>query len=216
MSMSETMITADSQCPLAGRVIERLGVGLSVTGVLVVALTAMLCPVPIPIERPWILAIASSLLLVPAREHRFVLLQRFIGLYLIAVLFNQVYDQYATVSIASRQIGISRSVGPLLLCAAGSVLMWFRPKESIDVARRARLLWAWCTALGIAMAHLLILALLLHRFYGYGYENDFRVLAHLALYFLLFLVLKRPLDHRGSRILSGLTLLVSYAVLQFH
>ncbi len=211
--MSEMMTIADNRCAAQGRAVERFAVGLSLTGVLAVGLTAMFSRISVPIERPWVLAIASAFLLVPVREHRVVLLQKVVGLYLIAVLFNQVFAQYVTISIASQRISISRSVGPFLLCALGAILMWRRPHASADTADQSPLLRAWLIAFAIIITHMLVLALLLHHFYGYGYENNFRVLAHLSLHFLLFLVLMRSLDHYGFRILSGLALIVTYTIL---
>ncbi len=141
------------------------------------------------------------------------LLQKVVGLCLIAVLFSQVYAQYITISIASRRISISRSVGPFLLCVLGSVLMWRRPHASADIADQSPLLRAWLVAFGIIIAHMVVLALLLHKFYGYGYENNLRVLAHFSLHFLLFLALWNPLGRPNARWFMGFILMGLYVII---
>lgn len=213
--MSQMMTIANDRYSLRARTIERLGVGLSLAGVLAVGLTAAFSDLSVPIERPWVLAAASGFLLLPARGERVVLLQKVVGLYLVGVLFNQVYGQFFTISIASQRIGISRSVGPFLLCALGSILLWRRPPAFVDVADRSPLLRAWLIAFAILITHMLVLAALLHAFYGYGYGADLRVLAHLALYILLFLLLSPPLHQFRFRCYTGFVVAMAYLFLTF-
>ncbi len=64
---------------------------------------------------------------------------------------------------------------------------------------------------GIVIAHMAVLGLLLYRFYGYGYEQDLRVLGSLALYYLVFLGAWRPLRRPWVRRAIGLILVIFYA-----
>jgi Ca2+/Na+ antiporter len=68
----------------------------------------------------------------------------------------------------------------------------------------------WYIAFAMIAGHMMVLALLLKGFYGYGYERDVPVLGNLSLYLLLFLLIWRRLDSTAFRRLAGVALLIFY------
>lgn len=187
--------------------------GLILSGIAGACVLAWFSRVATPIERPILLAAAALVLLVPSRGQTPALLRKVVGIYLIAVPFNEIYSQYAVLPFGAGGLAISYSVGPFLLCGLGCLWLRFRQRHAEESPGWSPLLTAWLLALGLVVAHMIVLAILFHATYGYGYEDDFPVLAHLSLCFLLFLLLWRSLDRRALRLSAGLFLTAFYLLL---
>ncbi len=191
-----------------------LPIGLMLSGIAGACVLAWFSRMPVPIERPIVLAIAAFLLLLPSTGQTLMILRKVVAVYLIGVPFNEIYAQYAVVPIASGGLTISYSAGPCLLCALGSLLLWSRRRgPAAESPGWAPMLTAWLLAFAIIVAHMIALAVLFHTAYGYGYENDRLVLAHLSLCFLLFLMFWRPLDRRDLRVPAACVLTAFYLLL---
>lgn len=186
--------------------------GLPVLAVAAACVGTMRVGVPIAIEKPSVLIVASILIVVPSRRERIRALQGVMALYLICIPMNEVHLRYFSILGLSPGIRASCSAVPLSLLAAGHLadrLLRHGGERPLTSGLRA----AWLLAGGIIMAHMAVLGLLLHRFYGYGYEQDLRVLGSLALYFLVFLTCRRPLSRPYVRQAIGLILVAFFAVL---
>jgi len=191
---------------------ENLAVGVMLLGIVAACVAAWFSKIPIPIEQPAVLAVAATFLLIPSTSHTLVILGNIIGIYLLAVPFNEIYARYAAIPLGSSALVISYSLWPLLLCAAGSLLMR-RYVSMTENPGGSAMLGAWLAAIVILLAHMIVLAILFHATYGYGYEDDLQVLAHLSLYFLLFLVFWQPLGHRTFRQPAAIILAAFYLLL---
>jgi hypothetical protein len=208
--MTET-IAIDAGGHARSAFLDRFAACLVILGVLTAAVVTLLSETPIPIERPWLLAVASLFLFAPAQGPSARVLRKVVGLYLVSVLFNLAYPQYVAVTIASTHVAISKSIGPLLLCAIGRMLL-NEPSESTR-CDHAGLLMAWIAGFAVVIGHMIVLAMMLRFFYGYGYQGDLHVLGHLGLYFVLFLILWPLLDRCAIRRVTGFILLASYLIL---
>jgi hypothetical protein len=78
------------------------------------------------------------------------------------------------------------------------------------VVGKTDILIGWELASLIMIAHMLLLSLILNKFYGYGYERNLGVLGNLCLYFLLFILLWDELGRYRFRLCAGLILAVFY------
>jgi hypothetical protein len=184
--------------------------GLPVLAVATACVGTMRVGVPIAIEKPSLLIVASILIVVPSRRERIRALQGVMALYLICIPMNEIHLRYF--SVLGPGIRASCSAVPLTLLAVAYLADWsLRPDAEKPWTSGFR--DAWLLAGGIILAHMAVLGLLLHRFYGYGYEQDLRVLGSLALYFLIFLTSRRPLSRPYVRQAIGLILVVFFAML---
>ncbi len=166
---------------------------------------------PIAVERPGVLIAALILVLVPSRCELVRTLQSITALYLVCVLVNEAHLRYLAIPGLSARIRISCSVVPLVLFAAGYLADRWATHAGDGRSLLSSLRGAWLLAGGVVIAHMAVLGLLLHRFYGYGYEQDLQVLGSLALYYLVFLGAWRPLGRPWVRRAIGLILLIFYA-----
>ena len=185
-------------------------VGLPALAVAVACVGTLRVGVPLAIEEPGVLLVASILIVIPSRRERIRALQGVMALYLICIPMNEIHLRYF--SILGPGIRASCSAVPLTLLAAAHLAdRSLRP--GAERPWTSALCAAWLLAGGIILAHMAVLGLLLHRFYGYGYEQDLRVLGSLALYFLVFLTSRRPLSRPYVRQAIGLILVVFFAML---
>ncbi len=172
--------------------------------------TAFMKGLPIAIERPGVLIAASILILVPFRREVIRIIQRVTALYLVWALIHEAHLRYLAIPGLSGGIRISCSMVPLAFFAAGYLADRWATHASDGRSLLSSLRGAWLLAGGIVIAHMAVLGLLLHRFYGYGYEQDLRVLGSLALYYLVFLGAWRPLGRPWVRRAIGLILVIFY------
>lgn len=186
---------------------------LPVLAIAAACAAAFMKGLPIVIERPSVLIAASILILLPSRRELVRILQSVTALYLVCVLINEAHLRYMAIPGLSPRIRISCSVVPLALLAAGYLADRWTTPGSDGRSLLSSLRGAWVLAGGIVVAHIAVLGLLLHRFYGYGYEQDLRVLGSLALYYLVFLGAWRPLGRPWVRRTVGLILISFYAAI---
>ena len=209
----KTTIAEFAKAPALSRAAtDLLPAGPTICGIIGACVAAWFSRMPIPIENPILLAAAAAFLLLPANGRTLGVLQKVVGIYLVAAPFNEIYPQYVTVPLLSQGLLISYSVAPLLFCAAGFFLMRLR-RCTEEGPEQSAMRIAWLAALGTIVLHMILLAALFRRTYGYGYEHDPYVLAHLSLYFLLFLILWSPLDRRDHRTCVALTVGAFYLFL---
>ena len=178
--------------------------GLAACGI---ALTRNL---PVAIERPAVLIVASLLLLAGPRRTP-ATLQKVILLYLLCIPISEVHLRFFALSACSWDVRVSYSTIPLAILAAGCLAQrrsW-RPmnQEFLGMDFPA----GWLVAAGILLVHMAVLALLLHQVYGYGYEQDLNTLGSFALYFLVFLTCWRQLAYVRLRQILALVLAAFYA-----
>ena len=165
---------------------------------------------PISIETPAILVLGAIFILIPLKFEIIAKLQQIIGFYLIAVAVNLLSSNYFKFPLSPAGISMSYSVVVLFLCTIGYFL------EQIGSIRRPLNIGAgdifhgWLLALVIIFIHIVLLSLVLYKFYGYGYERNLAVLGNFALYFLLFLVLWRDLHKSHLRQCIGLVMTIFY------
>ena len=157
-----------------------------------------------------ILMFGAIFMLIPLKSEVTARLQQIIGFYLFAVAVSQLSSNYFTPPVLPAGISVSYSIVVLFLCTIGHFL------EKIGSIHRSLntsagyVLHGWLLALAIIVVHMVLLSLVLYRFYGYGYERDLAVLGNLTLYFLLFLVLWRDLYGSYLRRCIGLVMTIFY------
>ncbi len=192
------------------RTVAIVGFGLPILAAVVACIRALLVPLPIVIERPAALVVAAILTLAPLRRQSIEILQRVVVVYLLCIVVNEVHLQYVKIAILPLDIRIAGSALPLALLIAG----WLADRRTSPGTQERdspELLTGWLVAGGVILAHMAVLAVLLHVFYGYGYEEDIHVLGGFALYFLVFLACWRPLRQTRLRQAVGLVLTLFYA-----
>jgi hypothetical protein len=138
------------------------------------------------------------------------MLQTIMGFYLVSTVVSQLSSQYFPLSFLSVDISVSYSTVVLLLCAVGHFLGKVNSTDTHRGIGRANIIYGWVLALTIIVAHMVLLSLILNKFYGYGYERNLNVLGNLCLYFLLFIVLWEKLSSLLFRQGVGLILTVFY------
>ena len=170
----------------------------------------------IQIEKPAILMLGSLFVLAPFRSEAPATLQRIIGFYLSSVTVNQLSSQYFSFSFLSADVSVSYSTVVLSLCAIGYSLGRLNSTNTPQVLGMANIFYGWVFAIAIIIVHMVLLSLILNKFYGYGYEQNLSVLGNLCLYFLLFIVLWEKLGSFLFRRGIGLILTVFYLAAIFY
>jgi hypothetical protein len=160
------------------------------------------------IQTPEILAIFSVLVLLPVRQRTQVDTVRKITLfYLLAVLLNMMTSQYFAVSLPGGTANVSYTVIVMIPLAVAAVLSKQKLPSFPKLTDR-EILSCWYAAFAVIVGHMIVLALLLRKFYGYGYERNLETLGNISLYFLLFMLVWRRLDSAAFRCVVGVTLLL--------
>ena len=199
-------------------IVKAFGFCLPVIAVILACCISFFSQMPIPIEKPAILVLGSLFILVPLRSEATTTLQKIMGFYLISVPVNELSSQYFSVSFLSVGFSISYSTIVLLLCTTGYFLGRVNSTNALRDVGRANIIHGWVLALAVIVVHMVLLSLILNKFYGYGYERDLSVLGNLALYFLLFIVMWEKLDLLRFRQGVGLILAIFYlaAIVENH
>jgi hypothetical protein len=187
---------------------RRLGSVLILLAIFVACSMCLLSPWPVPIQNPPVLVFGALFLLLPFSRNSLNTLQRVAGLYLIAILVNQLAEQFVCIPLLPRCIGVSKSVFVLLFCAIGVSVQHFAPLEKGTVCGEAEIVQAWLLTTGLIVVHMCLLAYLLTNFYGYGAEHDWSVLANCGVYYALFFLLWQPLGEIRLRQWIGLLVLI--------
>jgi hypothetical protein len=164
----------------------------------------------IPIEKPAIMVFGAFFILVPFRPEAVTALQKIVSFYLICVQVNELSSQYLQVSFLPSDVSISYTGVVLALCAIGYLIRRVNSKTIRRPVGKTDILIGWELASLIMIAHMLLLSLILNKFYGYGYERNLGVLGNLCLYFLLFILLWDELGRYRFRLCAGLILAVFY------
>jgi len=193
--------------------ITAVGSCFSLAGIITACLLCLFSKASVPVERPALFVLTAFLILAPFKSHAAVLLQRIAAFYLFAVAVNQSASQYFHIPMLSSRVGISYTAVVVLLCAAGYLLGKLNFGRRSNEAGRSDILWGWALAIGIIIVHIAVLAALLHRFYGFGYERDLSVLGALCLYVLLFIFMWDKLGILRFRQATGLVLAVLYCTM---
>jgi hypothetical protein len=160
----------------------------------------------IPVENAVILLAASLFMLAPLGSERLKMLQKITGFYLVSVCLNELASRHFRAFFLPAGMSVSYTAVVLLLCAIGCLVdRIYSPGRLRDLESR-NILYGWLLVLAIAVVHILVLAPLLNKFYGYGYERDLSVLGNVCLYFLLFIFLWAKLGEIRFRQITGLVL----------
>jgi hypothetical protein len=166
---------------------------------------------PIAIERPAVLTAAALLLLLPCRHGTPATLQKVVLLYLLCIPISEVHLRFFALSACAWDVRVSYSTIPLAILAAGCLAQ----RRSWRTVQRELLgldfPTGWLIAAALLVGHIAVLALLLHRVYGYGYEPDLNTLGSFALYFLVFLTVWPQFEHVRLRQTLALILTAFYA-----
>ena len=193
-------------------IVKTLAFCFTIIAVILLCSLSLSLLMPISIEMPAVLVLGAIFMLIPLRSEVIARLQQIIGFYLIAVIVNQLSSNYFTLPLLSTSVSVSYSILVLFLFSIGYFL------EEIGSIHRPMniivgdVLHGWLLALSIVIIHISLLSLVLHRFYGYGYERNLAVLGNFTLYFLLFLVLWRNLYRSNLRCYIGLIMTIFYLI----
>jgi hypothetical protein len=191
-----------------------LGYSFSLAGVMVACAICFLFGTPVPIERPLILLLASLFILLHFKTELAGTLQKITAFYLLAVPINELASQNFPVPLLSG-VTVSYSAVVLLLCAAGFLLGRINSQNDRFGRGKKGLLPGWVLAMGIIVGHMVVLTVLLSRFYGYGHEYNLSVLGSLCLYLLVFIFIWERLADLRFRQALGLVLAAFYCFKMF-
>jgi hypothetical protein len=168
---------------------------------------------PVPITNPTVLILALLFVLIPSKSVASIsTLQKIIVVYLVGVVVNELSSQYFEVPFYHLNVSISCSTIVLSLLAAGYFVGKTNLRQTTESVKRTGIMQGWVLAMVIIAVHMVLLGLMLRRFYGYGYERNLAVLGKLCLYLLLFVLLWKRLDVCRFRQTVGLILTLFYSV----
>jgi len=208
--MTEQIRTNDEKICKKETIQNAIGFGLAAFGVVTAGSICFGSKMPVAIENPVIPAIASFFILVNYKSKTSLeVIQKITGFYLVAVLVNQLSQQYFQTSSLPINFRVSSSIVVLSLFAAGFFIAAKKSVNPPDSIYKT-LFYSWVFAFGVIIAHMAIVGVMLNRFYGYGYDRDLYVLGNLCLYFLLFIFLWKKLGNIRFRQAVGLILAVFY------
>lgn len=160
------------------------------------------------VENPYILMLASVFVLLDFKEKPSVdKLQKIMLFYLVAVLVNQLSLQHLQISLGKTSLSVSRTLVILPFLAVGFVVH----RAALHLPKDLLLGWM-CTCL-VIVSHMMLLFLLLKKFYGYGYEHNPGVLGNLCLYILVFIFSWQQLENLPLRRCLGAILVVVFSVM---
>jgi hypothetical protein len=196
-----------------GHVLLSVAAGiLPVLAVAAACATTLAHRLPIAIDTPAILLVAALLVLLPCRQDSLATLQRVVTLYLICIPVNETHLQFFALSLGSVSLRVACSVLPLALFAAGYLAARWTGPRAPETAAARDFSAGWFLAGAVILLHIGVLAPLLYKVYGYGYEQDLPVLGSFTLYLLIFLASWRSLARMHLRQALALVLAVFYVV----
>jgi len=194
------------------RVTRIIGFGLLITAVVTACCICFSSRMPVPITNPAALVLASLFVLAPFKSVTSTkVLQKIIAFYLVSVVVSELSSQYFKIPFLPFDMSTSCSTIVLSLLAAGYFVGRANLRQRAESITGTGILHGWVLALVIIVTHMALLALMLRRFYGYGYERDSAVLGNLCLYFLLFVFLWNRLGACRFRQAVGLILMLFYS-----
>jgi len=164
----------------------------------------------VPIGRPPILVFGAVLMLIPFRSELSNTLQKIVGLYMVGVLVNESSARHFQILFLWPNVSISCSTIILLLCMAGYLCGRLGLAEAVGESDGKGLIYGWVLVLAVITLHMILLSVMLNRFYGYGYERNLTVMGNLCLYFLLFITLWERLGREAFRQCVGFILAIFY------
>lgn len=208
--MIEQIVASYQKQQKSAPALKVFGFCLSVLAVIVACYISFFSEMPIAIEKPAILVLASFLILVPFKSETPNTVQKIMVFYLVSVPVNELSARYFQISFLAANISVSYTTVVLLLCTIGYLAGRANSANTPRGVGRANILYGWVLALAVIIVHMVLLSLILSKFYGYGYERNLSVLGNLCLYFLLFIVLWEKLDRLRFRQGVGLILAFFY------
>ena len=171
---------------------------------IIIACLVCLFSSPFTIVNPLMLLFASAFILIPFRNQSLCILQQIICFYMIAVAINQLAPQYIELSMISSQIIVSKAAVFLLICSSGIIFDRMKEPELQQDPFRKVLIYSSCIGFLIISIHIILLYLLLRKFYWYGYEHNINVLGNIFLYLILFLLTWKKIGNIRQRQYVGL------------
>ena len=195
-------------------IVKTLAFCLPIMAVVLACSLSFSLQMPISIEKPVILVLGAIFILIPLKVEVIARLQQITGFYLIIVVVSQLSSNYFTPPLLPAGISVSYSIVFLFLCTTGYFLEKIGSHRPLNTSS-GNILHSWLSVLAIIVVHMVLLSLVLHKFYGYGYERNLAVLGKLILYFLLFLVLWKKLYESHLRQCIGLIMTIFYLVVMF-
>ena len=209
--MTEQIITACRKEQNTGAIIRALGFGFALLAVIAACWVCFFSKMPIVIENPAILVFASLFTLLPFKKRPSIRqLQKMVVFYLICVPINELSLQYFQFS----RIGVSASysIVVLSLCAIGYLFETAKLNNVTPEVEKTNILYGWGLAFAVIVVNMAPVALMLNKFYGYGYDRDLSVLGNMSLYFLLFIFLWGRLENIRFRQTLSLILALFFSV----
>ena len=182
--MKERIVAYSRRQMRTGTIVKTLAFCLPIMAVVLACSLSFSLQMPISIEKPIILVLGAIFILIPLKFEVIARLQQIIGFYLIVVVVSQLSSNYFTPPLLPAGISVSYSIIVLFLCTTGYFLEKIDSHSPLKTSS-GNVMHSWLFALAIIVAHMVLLSLVLHRFYGYGYEQNLAVLGNLILYFLL-------------------------------
>ena len=163
---------------------------------------------PVEIKIPAVLLTASVFALFNfGRSSKISVITKIILLYIIEMFFNQLSGRFVHI----RSFSINLSLIAMVPLAVSFICSGFRKSKIVSVDTNG-LLKSWAVVFTGMILHMLFLFVLLSNIYGYGYDQNFAVLANMCLYFLVFVFSWQQLENICLRRITAIVSTVFFAV----
>lgn len=182
----------------------------SLAGIIGVTVVCMLRGT-VEIERPIVLLCGAVFILVNFRRSTSVSqLQKVVLLYLVSISFNLANLQFVKMDFGDIKLSFSSTLLPLAFLGVGYLINRISNAKRDNSKNSVFFPRSILASFVLILIHMLVLFLLLKRFYGYGYEHDVAVLGSLALYVLVSVFCWTIFDNIRFRQILALIFVVFY------
>ena len=171
------------------------------------------------VKHPGILILASLFILFSLKKYPSLhIFQKIITFYIIALIINQIWLESFRITMWTGSFKISYNLIILSVVAISfTISHLYQPVTHLSpIAEESFFLISWFVALIFIMCSMTLLAVLLYKFYGYGYEHDWTTLTCIGFYLLLFLFLWEQLSNVRLRQIMAILFIVLFIAREFH
>lgn len=165
----------------------------------------------VAIERPIVLLCGAAFILIKFRQSTSVSqLKKVVLLYLVCISFNLANLQFVNVDFDDTKLRISSTLLPLAFLGVGFLFNWISNAKRDNGTNGIFFPGSILASSVLILIHMLVLFLLLKRFYGYGYEHNIDVLGSITLYILVSAFCWVIFDNLRFRQILALMFMVIY------
>ena len=130
---------------------------------------------------------------------------------------NELMAGYMRVHLFGQRLSVSHNILILGICGIGYCLSRFAYLRITNGRDRSNslIIRGWLATFGVLALHMILLAVLLDWYYGYGYEKNPTTFGWIGMFYLLCLTLWQILGLASWRRCIQLVLIVYYVMITF-